>query len=100
MQKLVELSKIFSDKNRLKILGLIQREKRVCVCEICDTLALSQPLVSRHLKVMKMAGVVDARKEKQWIHYSLVENPHSLLQVVLETLQKESLPKLVVCAVK
>ncbi len=100
MDRLVELSKIFSDKNRLKILGLIQREKRVCVCEICDTFSLSQPLVSRHLKVMKIAGVVDASKEKQWIHYSLVENPHPLLKVVLERLQTESLPKLVVCSVK
>ncbi len=100
MDRLVELSKIFSDKNRLKILGLIQREQRVCVCEICDTLKLSQPLVSRHLKLMKSGGVVEATKERQWIHYSLTQEKHPLLEVVLNELREERLPSLVACEMK
>lgn len=50
MQKLVILAKTFSDLNRVKILSLLKRERELCVFEICDTLELSQPLVSRHLK--------------------------------------------------
>ena len=67
MDKLVRLGKILSDINRVKILALLQREKELCVCEICDTLELSQPLVSRHLKQMREANIVSAKKNGKWI---------------------------------
>lgn len=73
MDELVSLGKILSDKNRVKIILLLQREKELCVCEICDTLILSQPLVSRHLKQMREAGFVQTRKNGRWILYSLTQ---------------------------
>ena len=102
MQNLVQLSKIFSDPNRVKILTLVLRDKEVCVCEICDTLALSQPLVSRHLKLMKNANILQALKQGKWVHYSLVNKPSSLLNAfIIET--KHFIPaleKLVACTAK
>ena len=99
MQKLIELSKIFSDKNRLNIIALILRDKEVCVCEICDTLKLSQPLVSRHLKQMKVAEVLNASKKGKWVHYTLTPAPHPLLQILLNELKKsiDNLPKTITC---
>lgn len=102
MDILLKLSKIFSDTNRLKIITLILRDKELCVCEICDTLDLSQPLVSRHLKQMKEANVLTAKKEKKWVIYSLTSTPHPLLKTLLKELQKEvhTLPKLSACEIK
>jgi len=67
MLKLVMLAKVFSDINRLNILALVLRDKEVCVCEICDTLNLSQPLVSRHLKQMKEAKILQANQKGKWM---------------------------------
>jgi len=98
MEELVQLGKVFSDINRVKILALIQREKNVCVCEICDTLELSQPLVSRYLKQMKEARFVIATKNGKWILYRLQEN--HLLSSLLKSIEEEieALPQIRVCS--
>jgi len=102
MEKLVRLAKIFSDINRLRILGLILRDKEPCVCEICDTLKLSQPLVSRHLKSMKEEEILSSKQQGKWIIYSLSNdlNPH--LEYWINEVQKHisALPKLIACNTK
>jgi ArsR family transcriptional regulator len=97
MQKLVTLAKTLSDINRVKILSLLKREHELCVCEICDTLELSQPLVSRHLKQMREALLIESKKEGKWIIYklSLDENLHYLLDTIKENIQ--ILPRLIKC---
>lgn len=98
MEKLLKISKAFSDLNRIHITALIQREQKLCVCEICDTLHLSQPLVSRHLKQLKEADILQSQQEGKWIIYSLTQHPSKLLLTYLEEIgQGEILPVLVVC---
>ena len=98
MEKLVTLAKILSDINRLKIIALMYREKELCVCEICDTLKLSQPLVSRHLKQMREANLVQTQQSGKWMIYSLQEDER--VNYLLKTIKKEiiELPKIVACA--
>lgn len=43
----------------------------LCVCELVDALQESQPNVSRHLRVMKSAGIVEERRDGRWIYYRL-----------------------------
>jgi len=102
MDELVNLAKIFSDINRLKILALILRDKEVCVCEVCDTLELSQPLVSRHLKQMKEANILQAQKNGKWVIYSLHKKPSSALKSWAYELKKylHTLPTIVSCQTK
>ena len=102
MDELLSLAKIFSDLNRLKILALILRDKEVCVCEVCDTLELSQPLVSRHLKQMKEANILQAHKNGKWVIYSLHEKPSSALDSWAHELKKhlDTLPAIVSCQTK
>jgi ArsR family transcriptional regulator, arsenate/arsenite/antimonite-responsive transcriptional repressor len=102
MERLVELAKIFSDINRLKILALSLRDKELCVCEICDTLELSQPLVSRHLKQMREAGILTSEQKGKWVIYSLVATPDTILECWIQEVSKElsSLPPLVGCNIK
>jgi len=84
MQKLVILAKTFSDLNRVKILSLLKRECELCVFEICDTLELSQPLVSRHLKKMREALLIESKKDGKWIIYKLAQDKtlHYLLSTI------------------
>jgi len=61
------------DENRLRIFALLTRAE-FCVCELEDALGLSQSLVSNHLRVLKRAGLVRARRDAvdaRWIYYSL-----------------------------
>jgi len=98
MNELVILGKILSDINRVKIIVLLKREKELCVCELCDTLELSQPLVSRHLKQMREADIVSMRKSGKWMIYELKRS--EVLSFLLQRVAPDSLPKLVSCSVK
>jgi ArsR family transcriptional regulator len=99
MERLVQLAKVFSDINRLKILVLVLRHTNICVCEICDTLELSQPLVSRHLKQMKESNILESQQEGKWVIYSLAKSPDPILKCWMREVQQEfsSLPNLVSC---
>lgn len=62
--------KALSDENRLRILNILM-EKELCVCEIEDVLDMSQSNVSRHLNKLKYSGIVDCKKESQWVFYEI-----------------------------
>lgn len=63
--------KCLSDDTRLCILLLVQQKKELCVCELVDALALSQPKISRHLALLRNAHLlIDERREK-WVYYRL-----------------------------
>jgi len=74
--KMDEFSFVFkalSDKTRLRIINLLVRSGReLCVCEIVDSLDESQCNISKHLKELKFAGLVEEKKEGKWVNYSLV----------------------------
>lgn len=61
-----------SDQIRLEILSYL-RDGEKCVCEIVPHLKLVQSLVSRHLKILKDAGIVRGRKEGTKRMYSVVD---------------------------
>jgi len=75
-------AKIFnalSDPVRLEIVEFL-REGEKCVCEIIPHVQIIQPLVSRHLKILKDCGLVKDRKEGNKRFYSLTDP--SILEIV------------------
>jgi len=73
-----------SNPIRLRCILLMQAQGELCVCELTHALVLSQPMISRHLAVLKESGLVVDRREGQWVYYQI--NPqlpqwiNSLLQ--------------------
>ena len=65
------LFSLLSDPTRLRALMLIQAEGELCVCELTFALGESQPKVSRHLALMRDAGLVEARRDGTWMFYRL-----------------------------
>ncbi|PYT00125.1 MAG: hypothetical protein DMF63_09155 [Acidobacteria bacterium] len=58
------------DKTRLRLLNLM-RDREICVSSFTGTLGHSQPLISRHLAYLRNCGIVEARRDGKWIHYSI-----------------------------
>lgn len=74
IEELTSVFKALSDRTRVKILNLLGRSRvALCVCEIMDSLGESQYNVSRHLKILKNAGLVKENKEGRWVYHSLKE---------------------------
>jgi ArsR family transcriptional regulator len=83
-------SRIFralSDETRIRIVALLSHGE-LCVCHIENALALGQSNVSRHLAVLKAAGVVDSRRDGTWVYYRLVTQDDPELQVILDGIKR------------
>lgn len=65
----VKVLKALADANRLHILELLGRGEQ-CACVLLGNLALSQPTLSHHMKILCDAGLVASRKEGKWIYYT------------------------------
>jgi ArsR family transcriptional regulator len=76
MKSFTKVMKALSDPNRVKIIKLLQ-QKVMCVCELQAALEISQPSVSKHLKILEEAGLVDYQKDGLWVNYFLADGHHS-----------------------
>lgn len=84
--KYIDVLKALADYNRLAIMCYLQNGKK-CVCEIEQVLAISQSATSKHLNKLRMAGLIEAEKTAQWVHYSIpdkVYEEYPFLQQLLE----------------
>jgi ArsR family transcriptional regulator, arsenate/arsenite/antimonite-responsive transcriptional repressor len=64
--------KCLGDETRLLLTLLIRREGELCVCEMTHALDESQPKVSRHLAQLRACGVLNDRREGQWVYYGVM----------------------------
>ena len=80
------------DTTRLRLLNLMG-EQEVCVCYFVEILSAPQPKISRHLAYLRTAGIVSARREGKWMHYSIVMPPHlrasEILRQTLDFLKED-----------
>ena len=70
MKQFIKVMKALSDPSRVKILKILQ-SKGLCVYEIKTLLGLAQPTISKHLKLLEDAGLVESHKDKLWVNYRL-----------------------------
>ena len=70
---LAELFKVFGDSTRIKILFALF-ESEMCVCDIAETLNMTQSAISHQLKILKQSKLVGNRREGKSIIYYLADN--------------------------
>lgn len=63
--------KCLSDDTRLRCVTLLQKEGKLCVCELTAALDLSQPKISRHLAQLRQCGLLQDSREGQWVYYQI-----------------------------
>ena len=60
-----------NDETRIMILRFIDYHDKVCVCDIEEAFDMIQSRVSRHLKILKVAGFLRVEREGRWAYYSI-----------------------------
>ncbi len=83
---LVQIYQCLCDQTRLRILSLLA-EGPLCVCHFQDVLDEPQVKISKHLGYLKARGMVEARREANWMIYSLPARPSRELKTNLACLQ-------------
>ncbi len=86
----VNFFKCLADETRLMSLLLIDKEGEMCVCELTDALAVSQPKVSRHLAQLRGFGIVTSSKKNQWVYYSINVELDTWAQDIIEQTRKSN----------
>ena len=71
-ERLAARFKALADPARVAIVNRLAGAGEVCVCELVPHVALSQPTVSHHLRVLRDARLVTARRRGTWVYYRLV----------------------------
>jgi len=80
---LVTLFTALGDRTRLRLLNLLRRGE-LCVCYFVELLDETQPKISRHLAYLRRAGVVSARRDGKWIHYSIARPADTQVAAILD----------------
>src|SRR5690606_17633131 len=66
--------KCLADETRARVALLVALKGELCVCELTAALEESQPKISRHLALLRSAGLLVDRRQGQWVYYRL--HPH------------------------
>jgi ArsR family transcriptional regulator len=85
VQPLSRLFRALGDETRLRIVALLAHGE-LCVCHLVEALDLSQPNASRQLGILRMAGVVDSRRDGTWVYYRIAAQRHDDVARVLDSL--------------
>ena len=89
MREYLRVMKAAADGTRVKILKMLE-QRELCVCEMQSVLGISQPSVSRHLRLLEDADLVRSEKDGMWTNFRLARpeetNPYS--KVVLAHLRE------------
>lgn len=88
MQKEASLFKILSDVTRLRLASLLLANGETCVCVLAQALNEQDFKISRHLGIMRHAGIIEARREGTWMHYKLVEPTSHFEKLLHDFLQQ------------
>jgi ArsR family transcriptional regulator len=86
-ERLAGVLKALAEPTRLRLLSLIaaQPGAEACICDLTAPVALSQPTVSHHMKVLTDAGLLHREQRGRWAYYRLVPGALDALASVLST---------------
>ncbi len=83
INQITDIAQALSDDNRVRALVAL-RKQELCVCQLITLLDLAPSTVSKHMTILKQAGLVETRKEGRWVYYRLAgtEAPTAVTAVI------------------
>ena len=93
MREFLAITKALSDENRVRAVMALEGGE-LCVCQIIELLGLAPSTVSKHMGILREAGLIESRKEGRWIYYGLADEQgppcvRQALAMTLECLDKD-----------
>ncbi|HEY2329281.1 MAG TPA: metalloregulator ArsR/SmtB family transcription factor [Verrucomicrobiae bacterium] len=70
MHKFMAITKALSDPSRVRML-LALRRGELCVCQVTELFGCAPSTVSKHLSILRRAGLILPRKSERWVYYRL-----------------------------
>lgn len=84
---LVQVFKLLSDETRLRVLLYLAREGELHVTALCEKLEQSQPAVSHHLALLRVSGLIEARRDGKHNFYSVRQTRfHGLMEELFHSI--------------
>lgn len=84
LDNFLKITGALNDESRVKILAFLQTNGTLCVCDLQNSLQMTQPRLSRHLKILKDVGFLSVERKGVWAYYGLNENMNSYCKNALE----------------
>ncbi len=83
MREFIAIAKALSDEHRVRAL-LALRRRELCLCQLVELLGLAPSTVSKHMTILKQAGLVEGAKQGRWMYYHSVgrETPRLVRQSI------------------
>jgi ArsR family transcriptional regulator, arsenate/arsenite/antimonite-responsive transcriptional repressor len=72
LKQIAKIAKALSDETRLQVYETIAKAEEVNCGDICSMQSVGGPSVSHHLRVLSDAGLVDSRRQGQFIYYRAI----------------------------
>ena len=83
LTRLSSIVGLIGNDTRLKILFLLQAEKKLCVCDLSDILNMTVPAISQQLRKLKDGGLINSQREGTVIYYSLSNKYRKVISGIL-----------------
>ncbi len=90
-EDLVLFFKLFADETRLQILHFLMQQDELNVRTLCEMLGQSQPAVSHHLAMLRVAGLIGCRREGKHNYYGIIsERFQEFVEMMFSVVPKQS----------
>ena len=93
IEKTAKILNLVGNETRLKILLLITKEEKVCVCDLSDVLGISVSAISQQLRKLKDNQLLKSNKEGQTIYYNVHPDSQEILEHIFEIFEHQSIKK-------
>lgn len=86
MQEFLKITGAINDESRILILAFLQKYGKLCVCDLQNSLNMSQSRSSRHLKILKDAGFLEVDRQGVWAYYGIRKDLNDFCKDILKNL--------------
>lgn len=86
----LQIFKAFSDESRLRILNLLINYEEMCISDLEQILDFTQTKTSRHLIYLKHSGILNSRKQDQWVYYYIKEEYLGVVTQIFSVLEEKN----------
>lgn len=86
MQEFLKITGAINDESRILILVFLQKYGKLCVCDLQNSLNMSQSRLSRHLKILKDAGFLEVDRQGVWAYYGIRKDLNDFCKDILKNL--------------